>query len=91
MSHAAVTVSVTFFNHKTIYITTIDFNMKSFKMQCFPVSDIYCIHFYKFNDHHCEGDYRYYKALKGSGYILISICYANKAMQNHLFSCLFVF
>lgn len=54
-------VWIKFFNHKNIYITTIDLNIKSFKMQSFPVSDIYGIHFHKLNDHHCRGDYCYYE------------------------------
>ena len=72
MNHAAVTVSIPFFNHRNISITTIDFNMKSFKMQSFPVSGIYCIYFHKFNDHHCGGDYCYYEVLKEYGYFLIN-------------------
>lgn len=86
VNHARITVWIKIFNHKNIYITIIDLNIKSFKMQSFPVSDIYGIYFHNFNDHHCGGDYCYYEALKESGYFLIIKCYANKSQQSHLFS-----
>ena len=81
-----------FFNHnKNIYITAIDLNIKSFKMQSLPVSEIDVAHFHKFNGQHCTEEFCYYAALKGYAYFLISKCYINKAQHSHLFTCWFFF
>lgn len=75
-----------FFNdNKNTYITTIDSNIKSFKIQMLAVNEIYGVHFYKFDGHYCSADYCYNEALKGSGSFFISKCYSNKAEQSTVF------